>query len=136
MQASSRVGFAALSTGRWRAPLCSSFSRLYLIPTLRRIRMGVLLSGREASSGLTSSDEVQSFQATSCAAWQCSYWKHRTLRVHDLEVLYGRDEPRPFQLEGKVQQRLQQRFSFKVAYNSTQILGRKSGKVVAKWTRD
>ena len=45
MQASSqRVGFAALPTGRWRAPLCSSFSRLYLIPALLRIRTGVLLS--------------------------------------------------------------------------------------------
>ena len=29
-----------------------------------------------------------------------------------------------------------ERFSFKVAQNSIQILGRKSGKVVVKWARD
>ena len=29
-----------------------------------------------------------------------------------------------------------ERFSFKVAQNSTRTLGRKSGKVVVKWARD
>ena len=54
-------------------------------------------------------------------------------RAHVVDPHWNRMLPHSPQADGATPA---ERYSFKVAQNSAQILGRKSGKVAAKWARD